>query len=145
MVDLLLADRPLDRLRSVQAILRLVESVGRERVEAACARALHFGDPRYRRIKDILNAALDRLTHHAHTLVIRGQSYRQRERRKERAESAQTPPDAAIEGELQGQPPPLLAGGRQAVTRDFRRCPTLVRVAYTQAKNGGLDRAVIDT
>lgn len=59
-VDLLLADRPLDRLRSVQAILRLVESVGRERVEAACARALHFGDPRYRRIKDILNAALDR-------------------------------------------------------------------------------------
>jgi len=59
-VQALLADRPLDRLRSVQAILRLVESVGRRRLEAACARALHFGDPRYRRIRDILNAALDR-------------------------------------------------------------------------------------
>ena len=59
-VDTLLADRPLDRLRSVQAILRLEETVGPQRLEAACARALHFGDARYRRIKDILNAALDR-------------------------------------------------------------------------------------
>jgi len=58
--DLLLADRPLDRLRSVQAILRLAESVGESRLEAACARAVHFGDVHYRRIKDILNAALDR-------------------------------------------------------------------------------------
>lgn len=59
-VDILLSERPLDRLRSVQAILRLEETVGSQRLEAACARALHFGDPRYRRIKDILNAALDR-------------------------------------------------------------------------------------
>lgn len=58
-VQTLLADRPLDRLRSVQALLRLEESVGPERLEAACRRALHFGDPRYRRIKDILTAALD--------------------------------------------------------------------------------------
>jgi len=55
----LLADRPLDRLRSVQALLRLVDSVGPKRLEGACARALHFGDVRYRRIKEILNAALD--------------------------------------------------------------------------------------
>jgi transposase len=59
-VETLLADRPLYRLRSVQAILRLEETVGAQRLEAACARALYFGDPRYRRIKDILNAALDR-------------------------------------------------------------------------------------
>jgi hypothetical protein len=59
-VDLLLAERPLDQLRSVQAILRLEETVGAVRVEAACARALYFGDPHYRRIKEILNAALDR-------------------------------------------------------------------------------------
>lgn len=59
-VEQLLAERPLDRLRSVQAILRLEESVGAQRLEAACRRAWHFGDPRYRRIKDILNAALDR-------------------------------------------------------------------------------------
>ena len=58
-VGQLLADRPLDRLRSVQGILGLVETVGRTRLEAACQRALAFGDPRYRRIKEILNAELD--------------------------------------------------------------------------------------
>ena len=59
-VQELLDDRPLDRLRSVQAILRLEQSVGPCRLEAACARALFFGDGTYRRIKQILNAALDR-------------------------------------------------------------------------------------
>jgi transposase len=58
--ETLLAERPLDRLRSVQAILRMQETVGAQRLEAACVRAVHFGDVRYRRIKDILNAALDR-------------------------------------------------------------------------------------
>ncbi len=58
-VEHLLGDRPLDRLRSVQAILSLADRVGESRLEAACARALYFGDPHYRRIKDILNAALD--------------------------------------------------------------------------------------
>ncbi len=59
-IETLLGDRPLDRLRSAQAILRLEESVGPRRLEAACARAAYYGDIRYRRIKDILNAALDR-------------------------------------------------------------------------------------
>ena len=59
MVEQLLAERPWTGLRSVQAILRLGETVGDERLEAACARALFYGDGRYRRIKDILNAALD--------------------------------------------------------------------------------------
>ena len=58
-VSHLLGDRPLYRLRSVQSILGLAKSVGENRLEAACARALYFGDPQYRRIKDILNAALD--------------------------------------------------------------------------------------
>lgn len=58
-VDHLLGERPLDRLRSVQAILRLEESVGAKRLDAACRRALYYGDLRYRKIKDILNAALD--------------------------------------------------------------------------------------
>ena len=44
----------------MQAILRLEQSVGPCRLEAACARALFFGDGTYRRIKQILNAALDR-------------------------------------------------------------------------------------
>ncbi len=59
-VETLLSERPLDRLRSVQAILRLVDRVGRHRLEDACARALYFGDPRYRRVRDILNAGLER-------------------------------------------------------------------------------------
>jgi transposase len=59
-VETVLGDRPLYRLRSVQAILRLEETVGDERLESACARALYFGDCSYRRIKTILNAALDR-------------------------------------------------------------------------------------
>ncbi len=59
-VEQLLNDRPLDRLRSVQAILRLEESVGTQRLEAACARAVYFGDVHYRQIKNILNAAQDR-------------------------------------------------------------------------------------
>jgi DNA replication protein DnaC len=40
-----------------------------------------FGDPL------LSSAALDRLTHHCQTLVIRGQSYRQRSRRKEAGEA----------------------------------------------------------
>lgn len=59
-VEQLLSDGSLDRLRSVQAILRLAESVGEQRLEGACRRAVHFGDIRYRRVKEILNAALDR-------------------------------------------------------------------------------------
>jgi len=31
-----------------------------QHLEAACARAIYYGDLRYRRIRDILNAALDR-------------------------------------------------------------------------------------
>jgi transposase len=60
-VETLLNDRPLDRLRAVQAILRLEESVGAPRLEAACARALHFDDVRYVRVKQILSAGLDRV------------------------------------------------------------------------------------
>ena len=36
-------------------------SVGPLRLEAACRRALFFGDWRYRRLKGILNAALDQV------------------------------------------------------------------------------------
>jgi transposase len=59
-VETLLGERPLDRLRAVQAILRLEGTVGPQRLEAACARAMYFSDVSYRRIKGILNAALDR-------------------------------------------------------------------------------------
>lgn len=61
-VEQLLAERPLDRLRAVQAILRLADTVGKGRLEAACTRARFFGGAvTYRRIKEILNGALDQV------------------------------------------------------------------------------------
>lgn len=39
----------------------------------------------------LASAALDRLTHHAHTLIIRGESYRQQSRRKELGRLAVSP------------------------------------------------------
>lgn len=59
-VSLLFAEKPLYQLRSVQAILRFEKTVGKTRLENACKRALFYGDYHYRRIKEILNAALDR-------------------------------------------------------------------------------------
>jgi len=50
-----------------------------------------FGNPL------LASAALDRLTHHCHTVVIRGQSYRQRGRRKEELTSAPTETDNTAE------------------------------------------------
>jgi hypothetical protein len=58
-VDQLLSERPLDHLRAVQGILRREEIEGTKRLEAACLRALHFGKPSFRHIKEILNAGLD--------------------------------------------------------------------------------------
>lgn len=55
----LLSERPSDNLRAVQSLLSLAEKVGPIRMEAACRRALHFGDPKYRRIKGILAAGIE--------------------------------------------------------------------------------------
>ncbi|MCC7142435.1 MAG: IS21 family transposase [Candidatus Eisenbacteria bacterium] len=58
-VERLLDHRPLDRLRAVQAILRLAQKHGEPRLELACRRALCFDDPRYVTIKRILVKGLD--------------------------------------------------------------------------------------
>src|SRR5579862_6721668 len=58
-VQQLLENRPLDKLRAAQGIMSLTDKFGVPRVEAACARALHFGDPSYRRVKSILAAGTD--------------------------------------------------------------------------------------
>ncbi|MBF8279765.1 MAG: Integrase catalytic region [candidate division NC10 bacterium] len=61
-VEQLLAERPLDRLRAAQGILGLADTVGKRRLEAACRRALFYGGAvTYRRIKEILNGALDQV------------------------------------------------------------------------------------
>jgi transposase len=58
-VDELLDHRPEDRLRTAGRVLRLGDRFEPERLEAACARALRFGDPAYLTIKRILEQGLD--------------------------------------------------------------------------------------
>jgi transposase len=58
-IEALLGDRPLDRLRSAQGILRLGQRYTAGRLEAACARAQAVGEYRYHTVKSILAHALD--------------------------------------------------------------------------------------
>lgn len=58
-IEVLLADHLLHHLRQVHGILRLGEKYGERRLDAACRRALDFGDPAYRTIKSILEKGLD--------------------------------------------------------------------------------------
>ena len=53
-VDIYLADPVVERLPTIGRLLRLQKRYGAERLEAACARALAFGDPDYRTVKRIL-------------------------------------------------------------------------------------------
>jgi hypothetical protein len=55
----LLEHRPEDRLHVAQRVLRLAERAGSERLERACARALHYGAPDYPMLKRILAAGLE--------------------------------------------------------------------------------------
>jgi hypothetical protein len=61
LIERLFADRVLDNLRAAQGIVRLKDSYGAERLEAACYRALTFDNPRYRTVKTILNQGLDQV------------------------------------------------------------------------------------
>ena len=58
-VEDLFADPVVDRLRTVGRILRLEETFGATRLEAACARARTFAEPTHRTIKHILTQGLD--------------------------------------------------------------------------------------
>jgi hypothetical protein len=58
-VELLLGQRPLDRLRGAQAVVALARRYGPKRLEAACRRALAFNDIRYHTVKSILQKGLD--------------------------------------------------------------------------------------
>jgi len=59
LVERLFAERPLDRLRTVQAILRLAPKYGPRRLDQACQRALFYDETSYRTVKRILEQALD--------------------------------------------------------------------------------------
>lgn len=58
-VEEILAVRTLYNLRQAQGILRQADRYGAQRLDAACARALAFGDPCYRTVKQILERGLD--------------------------------------------------------------------------------------
>jgi hypothetical protein len=60
-IEELLSDRIVERLRGAQGILGFADTYGTPRVEAACQRALAHGSPAYRTIKSILARNLDRL------------------------------------------------------------------------------------
>jgi len=59
LIDRLLADRIVERLRAAQAVLRLAERYTPSRLEAACARALAHDSVFYRTVKTILAGGFD--------------------------------------------------------------------------------------
>lgn len=59
LVECLFADRVLDHLRAAQGLIRLSDQYGRRRLESACARALAFGAPQFKTVKQILKQGID--------------------------------------------------------------------------------------
>jgi hypothetical protein len=60
LIELLLADHILERLRAAQGVMHLQRSYGAPRLEAAYARALTHESPFYRTVKTILAGGFDR-------------------------------------------------------------------------------------
>jgi transposase len=58
-VQALLDDSVVDRLPTVGRLLKLRQKFGDARLEAACQRALYFGDPAYKTVKRILTLGLE--------------------------------------------------------------------------------------
>lgn len=59
LIERLLADNVLERLRAAQGVLSLLKPYGAKRLEAACARALAHDSPHYRTVKTILSTKAD--------------------------------------------------------------------------------------
>lgn len=59
LIERLLADNVLERLRAAQGVLGLLKPYGAKRLEAACARALAHESPYYRTVKTILSTKAD--------------------------------------------------------------------------------------
>ena len=58
-VSILLNDPVIDRMYTAGRLIRLRTRYGDQRLEAACARALHFDDPAYKTVKRILSEGLE--------------------------------------------------------------------------------------
>ena len=59
LIEQLLSDHILERLRAAQGVLALLKPYGQDRLEAACARALAHDSPYYRTVKTILSTGAD--------------------------------------------------------------------------------------
>ncbi len=59
LIEQLLADRIVERLRAAQGVLRMLKRYDAVRLEAACMRALHHASPFYRTVKTILAHGYD--------------------------------------------------------------------------------------
>jgi hypothetical protein len=59
LVEQLLSDHILERLRAAQGVLALLKPYGAARLDAACARALAHGSPHFRTVKTILATGAD--------------------------------------------------------------------------------------
>lgn len=59
LIEWLLSDRVLERLRAAQGVLGMLKRYGQPRLEAACARALAHDSPYYRTVKTILATGAD--------------------------------------------------------------------------------------
>jgi len=59
LIERLLGEHPMDRLRGAQGILRLGKQFGARRLETACRRAIIFNEIRYQTVKAILRTELD--------------------------------------------------------------------------------------
>jgi len=59
LVERMLSDKPVDRLRAAQGVLSLSRRYGPARLEAACRRALVFGEASYRTVSTILKKGLE--------------------------------------------------------------------------------------
>jgi transposase len=59
LVGKMLEEKPVDRLRAAQGVLNLLKRYGPERLEAACRRALVFGEASYRCVSSILRQGLE--------------------------------------------------------------------------------------
>jgi transposase len=60
LIERLLADKILERLRAAQGVISLGKAYGHPRLEAACARALAHDSPYYRTVKSILSTGADK-------------------------------------------------------------------------------------
>ena len=60
LIDRLLADKILERLRAAQGVISLAKMYGNSRLEAACARALAHDSAFYRTVKSILATGSDK-------------------------------------------------------------------------------------